>query len=94
MILIYGGVLNTIEKALCELVKEYQRVGKSLQNLVEGQKRNTAQLERIGATMEQRQDLKEVEEDRDDEEGSKDRSGESQKEKTLLFASYQYSSLV
>ena len=54
MILIYGGVLNTIEKALCELVKEYQRVGKSLQNLVEGQKRNTAQLERIGATMEQR----------------------------------------
>jgi len=33
-------------------VEEYQGVGKSLQDLVEGQKRNMAQLERIGAIME------------------------------------------
>jgi len=36
MIPTYGGVLSTIEKALRELVEEYQGVGKSLQNLVEG----------------------------------------------------------
>jgi len=52
MIPTYGGVLSAIEKALQELVEEYQGVGKSLQDLVEGQKRNTAQLERIGAAME------------------------------------------
>ena len=52
MIPTYGGVLSAIEKVLQELVEEYQGVRKSLQDLVEGQKRNTAQLERIGATME------------------------------------------
>jgi len=35
-------------------VEEYQGVGKSLWDLVEGQEKNTAQLERIGATIEQR----------------------------------------
>ena len=54
MIPTYGGVLSAIEKALRELIEEYQGVGKSLRDLVEGQKRNTAQLERIGATMEWR----------------------------------------
>ena len=52
MILTYGGVLSAIEKALQELVEEYQGVRKSLQNLVESQKRNMVQLERIGATTE------------------------------------------
>jgi len=50
----YGRVLSAIEKALQELVEEYRGVGRSLQDLVEGQERNMAQLERIGATMEQR----------------------------------------
>jgi len=54
MIPIYGRVLSAIGKALWKLVEEYQGVGKSLQNLMEGQERNTAQLERIGATIEQR----------------------------------------
>ena len=54
MIPTYGGVLSAIEEALQELVAEYRGVGKSLRNLVEGQERNTAQLERIGAAMEQR----------------------------------------
>ena len=36
MISTYGGVLSAIEKALWELVEEYQEVGKSLQDLVEG----------------------------------------------------------
>jgi len=54
MIPTYDRVLSTIEKALWELVEEYQGVEKSLRDLVEGQKRNTAQLERIGAAMEQR----------------------------------------
>ena len=58
MIPTYGGVLSTIEKTLWELVEEYQGVGKSLWDLVEGQERNTAQLERIGATMEQKWGLK------------------------------------
>jgi len=50
----YGGVLSAIKKALQELVKEYRGVRKSLQDLVEGQERNTAQLERIGAVIKQR----------------------------------------
>jgi len=54
MIPTYGRVLSAIEKALRELVEEYRGVGKSLQDLVEGQERNMAQLERIGAVMEQR----------------------------------------
>ena len=48
----YGGVLSAIEKALQELMEEYRGVGKSLWDLVEGQERNMAQLERIGAAME------------------------------------------
>ncbi len=54
MIPTYGGVLSAIEKALRELVEEYQGVRKSLRDLVEGQERNMAQLERIGAVMERR----------------------------------------
>jgi len=42
MIPTYGGVLSAIEKVLQELVEEYQGVGRSLWDLVEGQKRNTA----------------------------------------------------
>jgi len=51
---ITGRVLSAIKKAFQELVEKYQGVRKSLQDLVEGQERNTAQLEKIGATMEQR----------------------------------------
>jgi len=86
----YGGVLSAIEKALQELVEEYQGVGKSLRDLVEGQERNTAQLERIGATMEQRWGSEEEsgkEENGDDVEGSEDGPGESQEEGTPLSAS-------
>jgi len=54
MIPTYGRVLSAIEKILWKLVEEYQGVGKSLQDLVEGQEKNTAQLERIGAAMEWR----------------------------------------
>ena len=74
MIPTYGRVLSAIKKALWKLVKEYWEVGKSLQDLVEGQERNTAQLERIGAMMEQRWGLEEEsgKENRDEEEGSKD----------------------
>jgi len=42
MIPTYDRVLSAIEKALWELVEKYQGVRKSLQNLVEGQERNTA----------------------------------------------------
>ena len=48
MIPTYGGVLSAIKKALRKLVEEYQGVGKSLWDLVEGQERNIAQLKRIG----------------------------------------------
>ena len=57
---------------------------------MKGQERNTAQLERIGATMEQRWSSEGVvrkEKSRDDAERSKDGSRESQKEGTLLSAS-------
>ena len=54
MIPTYGGVLSAIKKALRELVKEYQGVRKSQRDLVEGQERNIAQLERIGAMIKQR----------------------------------------
>ena len=54
MISTYAGVLSAIEKALWELMEEYWEVRRSLQNLVEGQERNTAQLEKIGAVIEQR----------------------------------------
>jgi len=36
MILTYGGILSAIEKALQELVKKYQGVMRSFQDLVEG----------------------------------------------------------
>jgi len=52
MIPTYGRVLSAIEKALQELMEEYQGVRKSLWDLVEGQERNMAQLERIGAAIE------------------------------------------
>jgi len=71
-------------------MEKYQGVGKSLQDLVEGQERNIAQLERIGAAMEQRwgsEGVVEKEESRDDTEGSKDGPGESQEEGTLLSTS-------
>jgi len=42
MIPTYGRVLSAIKKAFQKLVEEYQGVGKSLQDLVEGQKRNTS----------------------------------------------------
>ena len=58
--------------------------------MVEGQERNIAQLERIGAAIEQRWSLEgedRKEESRDDEEGSKDGPGESQEEGTLSSVS-------
>ena len=54
MIPTYDGILSAIEKALQKLMEEYRGVGKSLWDLVEGQERNMAQLERIGAAMEQK----------------------------------------
>ena len=89
MIPTYGGILSAIEKALWKLVEEYRGVGKSLWDLVEGQERNTTQLERIGATMERRWGSEEEsrKESRDEEEGSKDGPGESQEGGTLSSAS-------
>jgi len=58
--------------------------------LVEGQERNTAQLERIGATMEWRWSLEGEdgkEESKDDVEGSEDGPGESQEKRTPSSAS-------
>jgi len=71
-------------------VEEYRGVRKSLQNLVEGQERNTAQLERIGAVMKWRWSLEGVvrkKESGDDTEGSKDGPRESQEKGTLLSTS-------
>ena len=87
MIPTYGRVLSAIEKALRKLVEEYQGVRKSLQDLVEGQERNMAQLERIGAAMEWRWGLEEESGNRDEEERSEDGPGESQEGGTLLSAS-------
>jgi len=89
MIPTYGGVLSAIEKTLWELVEEYRGVRKSLWDLVEGYKRNTAQLERIGATMEQRWGSEEEsrKENRDEEEGSEDGPRESQEGRTPSSAS-------
>ena len=90
MIPTYGRVLSAIEKALQELVEEYRGVRKSLWDLVKGQERNTAQLERIGAAMEQRWGSEEEsrkEENGDEEEGSKDGPRESQEEGTLSSTS-------
>ena len=87
MIPTYSGVLHAIKKALWNLVKEYWSIRKSLQDLVEGQKRNIAQLARIGTTVDQRWGLKK-EEDGNNKKGSEERSEESQeemKEEILLF---------
>ena len=57
---------------------------------MEGQERNTAQLERIGAAMEQRWGSEEEsskEENGDEEEGSEDGPGESQERGTPSSAS-------
>ena len=81
MIPTYSGVLSAIEKALRELVEEYRGVGKSLWDLVEGQERNMAQMERIGAVMERRwgsEGESGKEESGDDAEGSEDGPRESQ----------------
>ena len=78
MIPTYGRVLSAIEKALQELVEEYRGVGKSLWDLVEGQKRNMAQLEMIGAVMEWRWGSEEESGNGDKEEGSEDGPRESQ----------------
>ena len=85
MIPTYGRVLSAIEKILWKLVEEYQGVGKSLRDLVKGQERNTAQLERIGAVIERRwgseeesRNTEEESRNRDEEEGSEDGPGESQ----------------
>ena len=78
MILTYSGVLSAIEKALWELMEEYQRVRKSLWDLVESQERNTAQLKRIEVTMEQRWGSEEESGNGDEEEESEDGPGESQ----------------
>ena len=83
MIPTYGRVLSVIEKALWELMEEYQEVGRSLQDLVEDQ-------ERIRAAMEQRwssEGENRKEESGDDEKGSKNSSRESQEEETPLSAS-------
>ena len=66
-------------------MEEYQGVGKSLQDLVEGQERNTAQLERIGAVMEQKWGLEgesRKEENGNNAERSEDGPRESQEEGT------------
>ena len=90
MIPTYGRVLSAIEKALQELMEEYQGVGKSLQDLVEGQERNTAQLERIGTAIKWRWSSEEEsgKESGDKEEGSEDGPGESQEGGTLSSTSY------
>ena len=87
MIPTYDGVLSAIEKALRELVEEYRGVGKSLQDLVEGQEKNMAQLERIGAAMERRWGSEEESRNGDEEEGSEDGPGESQEGRTPSSAS-------
>jgi len=71
-------------------MEEYQGVGKSFRDLVEGQERNMAQLERIEAAMEWRWSLKGEsgkEENGDDAEGSEDGPRESQEEGTPLSTS-------
>ena len=82
-------ILSAIEKALQNLVTEYQSIGKFLQNLVEGQERNMAQLAKIGAAVDWRWCLKKYsqssnkkskEEDKDDKKRSEKGSKKNQKE--------------
>jgi len=71
-------------------MEEYRGVGKSLWDLVEGQERNTAQLERIRAMMERRwasERESKTEENGDEEEGSENGPKESQKKGTPSSAS-------
>jgi len=71
-------------------MEEYQGVRKFLWDLVKGQERNMAQLERIGAVIGQRWGSEGAvgkEESRDNVEGSEDGPGESQKEGTPSCAS-------
>ena len=55
----YSRVLSIVEKVLQDIVKEYKSIEKSLQNIMEDQNRNIAQLVRIGAVVEQRWGSKE-----------------------------------
>ena len=71
-------------------MEEYRGVGKSLRDLVEDQKRNTAQLERIGAVIERKwssEGASGKEESGDDAEGSEDGPRESQEGGTPSSAS-------
>ena len=83
---IYSKVLSIVEKVLQDIVKEYKSIEKSLQNIMEDQNRNIAQLVRIGAVVEQRwgskedlQDDGEKSEDKEnrEEEGPKNNSRKS-----------------
>ena len=82
----YSRVLSIVEKVLQDIVKEYKSIEKSLQNIMEDQNRNIAQLVRIGAVVEQRwgskkdlQDDGEKSEDKEnrEEEGPKNNSRKS-----------------
>lgn len=74
MVPIYDGILSTIEKTLQKLV-EYQGIRKFLWDLVEGKKRNMAQLARIGAIVDMRQSLKEdLWDSKENKENKKDNS--------------------
>ena len=83
---IYSKVLSIVEKVLQDIVKEYKSIEKSLQNIMEDQNRNIAQLVRIGTVVEQRwgskkdlQDDGEKSEDKEnrEEEGPKNNSRKS-----------------
>ena len=90
MIPIYDRVLSAIGKVFQDIIEEYWSIGKSLQDLVKGQERNTAQLVRIGTIVEWKWDFKEDlqgdrkesenKKNRDEEEKSKDSPRESQEE--------------
>jgi len=72
-------VLSTIGKVLWDFIEEYWGIRKSLQDLVEGQERNTVQLARIGTIINQRWSLKEDPWDSDKKsegEGRKDENGD------------------
>ena len=70
-------------------MEEYRGVRKSLRDLVEGQEKNTAQLERIGTTMEWKWGSEEEsgKENGDKEEGSENGPRESQEGRIPLSAS-------
>jgi len=80
----YGRVLSAIENAFYDLVEEYQSIRKFLQDLVEGQERNIAQLARIGTVVNQKWDFKEdlwgSDEEYKKEDGNKEGFKEEHKE--------------